>query len=183
MKRKSQVSIEYLILTGFIVLLVVVPSVVYLYSILNQNVYGVVTQQKVNDVGDRLLDTAKQMYFLGLYSKRIVDVDIPPNVERMYLATLDDGINKFYYLAVVIVDEDTQKFFFQSEVPITSKVTPPIVTTDTPLLDIKECADPGISCSFFNFEDFVTLPGKKRFKVETITENNDVKVAIIPLAD
>jgi uncharacterized protein (UPF0333 family) len=187
MLSKAQISIEYLILTGFIVLVIVIPAVIFLSSLANKSVYGTLSNQKATDLGNGLVDNAKQMYYLGLYSKKVVNYDVPQNVKRMFILDLNDSNGKEYYYIGLIVDDgkEVTKFFFPSEVPLTSDF--PAITIGN--LDpgysnisvyVNECA-PATSCVFYDFQAPVIHEGKKSFRIETIYSSiGDVKVSIIP---
>jgi len=181
MNRKGQVSIEYLILTGFIVLAIIVPSAIFLYSVTNQNVQGTLSNQKASDLGNGLVNDAKQMYYLGLYSNKIVEHDVPDNVKYMYVFELDDGANKYYYFGLIISDGKKESVYnFQSDVPLTSEVGTYVTTDDSAKSYIQECQAPGNTCNFFSFKDSPTKPGKKQFKIETKFDGGDVKSSITP---
>jgi uncharacterized protein (UPF0333 family) len=192
MFRKAQISIEYLILTGFILLIIIVPSVIFLYSFANKSVFGTVSTQKINDLGNGLVDNAKQMYYLGLYSKKVVSYDVPENVERFFILEINQSGTgeKYYYIGIIINNgKEVSKHFFLSDVPLMSSPLssdPNVAYVDN--LDsssyINECT-PWI-CTFYNFKNPVTHQGKKKFKLETMydsTSGNEVKVNIIPLID
>ena len=193
MVRKAQISLEYMILTGFILLVIIVPSAIFLFSFANKSVYGAVSTQEANGMGNGLVNNAKQMYFLGLYSKKTVSYDVPDNVKKFFILEMTQaGTGKKYYYIGIIIDngKDESKFFFPSEVPLMSAPLasdPNTLYVDT-ITDnsayINECT-PDI-CRFYNFIGSVTKPGKKQFKLETKYDSasgNEVKVNIIPLIE
>lgn len=192
MSKQAQISMEYLILTGFILLVIIVPSVFLLYSFANKSVYGAVSTQKASELGDGLVENAKQMYYLGLYSKKIVTYDVPDNVERFFILefTQPETGKKYYYISIIINDgKEVSKNFFPSDIPIMSTPLPSdpnseYVDNMDSSLYIDECTPS--NCMFYNFKDPVTHQGKKKFKLETkydITSGNEIKVNIIPIID
>jgi uncharacterized protein (UPF0333 family) len=191
MSGRAQISIEYLILTGFILLIVVVPSVIFLSSMANTSVSGTLSNQRINDLGNGLVDNAKQMYFLGLYSKKIVEYEVPQNVESIFIVEMTKDSEKYYYVGIIINNKkELVKAFFPSSVPLMSVPEPTdqnrfYVRTEDLSSYITECASPTI-CKFYNFVKPVTLPGKKKFKIETQYDvsgaaGNQVKVNIVPI--
>ena len=189
-KNKSQISIEYMILTGFVLLVIIVPSVFFLYSFANKGVGGTVQRQKTMDLGNGLVDNAKQMYYLGLYSKKNVEYDVPINVENMFIVeiidTAPDPYEYYYYFGLIVKEEVDKEYYFQSDVALTSDTKPPyntyIDTVDPGLLSLStECSS--YTCNFFNFNDPVIKEGKKTFKLETVMDGNFVKVAIVPIIE
>src|SRR4030066_1162756 len=124
--NKSQISVEYLILTGFLLLALIIPAAIFLYSIANQSVYGTVNAQKANDIGNGFVDNAKQVYYLGLYSKRIVEYDVPQSVWKMFIVEINQSGELHYYVGIILNDtKQGSKFFFQSNVPMAAENLPP----------------------------------------------------------
>ena len=189
LNKKSKISVEYLILTGFILLIIVVPSIIFLYSMANKSVYGTVNTQRAVDLGEGLVDNAKQMYYLGLYSKKIVEFNVPNNVGEFFIVELTESPSDdvHYYVGIIINNsKEVQKHFFESDVPLMSSVMGPygafVDQTNSPEPYISECSAPGNSCKFYNFRNPVTLPGKKRFKIETkmFPGTSEIGVMIVP---
>jgi Class III signal peptide len=186
MQRKAQISIEYLILTGFVLLMLVIPAVFFLSSLANKGVYGTVNTQKITDLGNGLVDSAKQMYYLGLYSKKIVDYDVPQNVEAMFLLEINKSGTLYYYVGVIIDDgKEQSKYLFPSRVPLMSETSSyvdydaGITITDY----VSECT-PTDPCHFYSFKSSAIKPGKKNYKVETkyvSPTSTEVRVSISPL--
>jgi hypothetical protein len=189
---KAQLSIEYMILTGFVLLIVVVPSVIFLSSLANKSVYGTITTQRTNELGNGIVDTAKQIYYLGIYSKKIVTYDVPNNAHKMFIMKMDKTgpAKTYYYFGLVLNDtKEAVKFFFPSEVPLMSDTAGPYAAyVDISDLSsyVSECTPPTTTtCSFYNFKGSVLKPGKKTFKIETKYEglSTEAKVSIVPLLD
>lgn len=190
MLRKAQISLEYMILTGFVLLVIIVPSAIFLFSFANKNVYGTLSSQKANDIGNGLIDSAKQMYYLGLYSKKEVSYEMPDRVKRFFILELTQSGTgkKFYYIGIIIDDnKEESKHFFSSEIPLMSDLDSAYVDDTPSSAYINECEPSfGNICRFYNFIDPVTKPGKKKFKIETKHDSageNEVKVSIIPLVN
>jgi hypothetical protein len=196
MRTKAQISIEYLILTGFILLIIVVPAAIFLSSMANKTVYGSLNTQRATDLGNGIVDNAKQMYYLGLYSKKIVDYYVPENVKKLFIVdlmeTLPSGaVKEYYYFGIIVYDsKEMSRNFFPSTIPLMSDITSSYVefidsTSGSAYTDISsyvpECSSPSMSCSFYSFIAPVTREGKKSFKIETRYDGNEVKASIIPL--
>jgi len=182
--RKGQVSIEYLILTGFIVLAIIIPSIIFLYSVTNNSVHGKITHQKTVDLGQGLVNDAKQVYYLGLYSNKVVEYDVPRNVQNMYVVEITKDSNKYYYFGLVLADgKTTAKFTFQSDIPIIAQSDKGHVSNLAPDPNpIDECSG---NCKFYTFVEPIKNAGKKKFKIETILDedDNEIKSVIIPVVD
>jgi uncharacterized protein (UPF0333 family) len=184
MPNKSQISIEYLILTGFILLVIIVPAAFFLSSLANKSVYGTLNTQRAMDLGYGLVDNAKQIYYLGLYSKKIVDYTVPQNVKKMFILDLNKDNKDYYYIGIIIDDgKEVSKNYFPSAIPLMSDASnyPDYVDTIDSSAYVDECLDASTTCSFYNFKGSVIREGKKSFKIETKYDGNEVKASIIPL--
>jgi uncharacterized protein (UPF0333 family) len=184
MPNKSQISIEYLILTGFILLVIIVPAAIFLSSLANKSVYGTLNTQRAMDLGNGLVDNAKQIYYLGLYSKKIVDYTVPQNVKKMFILDLNDGSKDYYYIGIIIDNgKEVSKNYFPSTIPLMSDASnyPDYVDTTDSSAYVDECLVSGTTCSFYNFKGAVIHEGKKSFKIETGYDADVVKASIIPL--
>lgn len=182
--KKGQISLEYIIITGFVVLAILVPSFLILFSSTNKNVQGTVNTQKVLDLGKGIINDVKQMYYLGLYSKKIVNYEIPQNVEEMFIVEIYDAItdSKYYYFGLVIKEKGGDKLYtFQSDIPIMSQEINDQVLKSSGNGAIKECQEPNNVCEYYNFIGFAKSPGLKKFKVETVYDSDMAKSKIIPV--
>jgi hypothetical protein len=181
-KRKCQISIEYLILTGFILLVIIIPSVYFLYTLTSESLGTQLKMQKVDELSNGLIENARYIYYLGLYSKKVVDYEMPSNVENMFIAELVKGPDKFYYIGIFIADENgnLKKNYFLSEVPIKSEIIPDLVDDISIANLIPECES--ATCSFYNFKDGFIERGNREFKLETVLDGNDIKVSITPIS-
>ncbi len=182
LQRSGQVSIEYLILTGFIVVVIILPAIFLLFSTYRGSVTGAINQQKVSELGNGLVNDAGQMYYLGLYSKKTATYQMPEGVTNMYLAKLTDLEGKtHYYLAIIVLSgKDTKRFLFEPKVPLTATGdyvydVPGSPGIDTPT-DISECGS--MVCSFLVFDKLAITPGTKQFVIETVLQEGAVKAAI-----
>lgn len=180
--RNAQISIEYLIVTGLVVALVIIPATLFFYSSSNRELAGSFSLQKANDLGNGIVTTAEQIYYLGPYSKKTRDFDIPRDLDKLYLARIVDGSDEYHYVVIVMQNGAQQDIlYYQSEVPLTSGISA-YVDTSLSHPEISECSAP-VSCSFHTFIEPITKRGVKTFKFETILEGNVAKAAITPLID
>lgn len=181
--KKGQISLEYLIITGFVVLAILVPTFLILFSSTNKSVYGTVNTQKAIDLGKGVINDAKQMYYLGLYSKKVVEYEVPQNVKHMFILELEhedpvtNDITIYYYFGLIMLETDGDKLYtFQSDIPLTSDDSNNYVVIGPNGAVVNECSNPENDCEFYSFIEYAKMPGLKRFKVETIYDSNDVMV-------
>jgi hypothetical protein len=117
------------------------------------------------------------------FSNKIVEYDIPNNVEHMYIMELEDStgpeVKYYYYFGIILYDgKERIVYNFQSDVPLFSDSANAYVDEGPePKPYIPECATH--TCSFYNFKDSPTKPGKKLFKVETLLDG-EIKSQITP---
>lgn len=180
LQRSGQVSIEYLILTGFIVVVIILPAIFLLFSTYRGSVTGSINQQKVSELGNGLVNDAEQMYYLGLYSKKTSTYQMPEGVTNMYVAELTDSDGKRHdYLAIIVLSgKGSQRFLFEPKVPLTATGDYVQIPAETEApTDISECGS--MTCSFLVFDKLAITPGAKQFVTETIIQEGVVKAAII----
>ena len=187
MPNKSQISVEYIILTAFILLVVIIPSSYLVFSLANDSVYGTINNQRAIDLGKGLIDSAKQIYYLGIYSKKTVDYDVPNNINRMFILKLEyiATAENYYYFGIIF--DDGKKItmqIFLSDVPILSEYSPLVDDSDSNSY-ITECATGEYDCTFYNFLKPVTNPGHKRFEIETKYDSDlgQSVVYIVPIIE
>ena len=80
MGRRGQISIEYVIIMGF-AMLITIPLIVIYYEHTNQTNDQVVTSQ-VDMIARKIVDNAESVYYLGEPSTTSIKVYMPDNVEE-----------------------------------------------------------------------------------------------------
>ena len=85
MSVKSQVSIEYLMIMGFVVVMTI-PLLVLYYTYTTNSRDEIITSQ-VNQIATRIVDAAESVYFLGEPSQTTIRVYIPNQIKG---ASLDN---------------------------------------------------------------------------------------------
>lgn len=187
MPDKAQISVEYMILTGFILLVIIIPSSYLVFSLANEGIYGTINNQQVIDLGKGLIESAKQMYYLGLYSKKTVDYEVPNYVNKMFILKLENiATNKNYYYFGIIFDDGkkVRKQIFLSDIPILSEYGVLIDDSNSDSY-INECTTGEYECVYYNFLKPITNPGHKKFKIETKYNNvlQQTVVYIVPIIE
>ena len=85
MSVKSQVSIEYLMIMGFVVVMTI-PLLVLYYTYTTNSRDEIITSQ-VNQIATRIVDATESVYFLGEPSQTTIRVYIPNQIKG---ASLDN---------------------------------------------------------------------------------------------
>lgn len=80
---RGQISVEYLIIIG-IALGILIPGVMFFYTYSQSN-EGSTTNAHLNDVGLRMVGTAKSTYAQGIGAWQTLEITLPPDVTRVYV--------------------------------------------------------------------------------------------------
>lgn len=86
MKKEAQVSVEYMLLIGFVTV-ITIPLVLIYHSFIQESDVEISSSQ-INQVAKKIVDAAESIYYLGEPSQTILRVNIPDNV---VLADLSAG--------------------------------------------------------------------------------------------
>jgi len=82
-EKNAQVSMEYVIIIGFI-LLITIPLIMIFYEHTSNTSYQVITSQ-VDMIAKKIVDSAESVYYLGEPSKTRIKVYMPENVEQVII--------------------------------------------------------------------------------------------------
>jgi len=80
---KSQVSVEYLMIMGFVTL-ITIPLVFLFYKYTAESSDEIITYQ-VNQIANKIVDAAESVYFLGKPSQTTIKVNIPNQIAEASL--------------------------------------------------------------------------------------------------
>jgi len=75
---KSQVSIEYLMIIGFVTI-ITIPLVFLFYKYTAESSDEIITYQ-INQIANKIVDAAETVYFLGKPSQTTIKVNIPNQI-------------------------------------------------------------------------------------------------------
>ena len=77
-KKEAQVSVEYLIIIGFVTL-ITIPLIIIYYTFTQESTDDINSVQ-IDQIGKKIVDAAESVYYLGEPSQTTIRVKIPPNV-------------------------------------------------------------------------------------------------------
>jgi len=83
-KERSQVSLEYMIIVGFSLLLIM--PVLVIYSMHKQDISDEISYNQARDIARMIADGAETVYFIGEKSCTTVRVSMPSNIESIGLS-------------------------------------------------------------------------------------------------
>ena len=118
-KRFAQISMEYIILTG-VVLMAIIPGL-YLFKNYVSSSSDRIVEQKVNQIATKMINTAEEMYYRGVPSKKVIKVNMPEEVVNLavYYNNTDNGDE--YYL-IFVIDTSTGRLNYQF--PVDTPILP-----------------------------------------------------------
>lgn len=116
MKRnKAQVSIEYLIIVGFVTFVVIGIMGIALYY--SGTMKGKIKENQINNFANKIISTAESVYYSGAPSKATISCYLPDNVKSITIGEYD-----------LIIEFSTSsginKIAFSSRVPISGALSP-----------------------------------------------------------
>lgn len=83
-RRRGQVAIEYLVLMGFVMLLIAPLLIVYYNQTTRIDIES--TDAMVKRASSQIVDAADTVYYLGAPSLRTITVDLPDHIESLSIS-------------------------------------------------------------------------------------------------
>ena len=77
-KKEAQVSIEYMMIIGFVTVITIPLVIIYHNFIQDSN--DEISSTQINQVAKKIIDAAESVYYLGEPSQTTLKVNIPDNV-------------------------------------------------------------------------------------------------------
>ncbi len=90
MKKKSQSSLEFLIILGIGFFFIAILGGVFL-QLYNQESDKLDSEQ-IQNIGDQLISTAEKVYFRGIGNKITVSANFPEEIENMSIHRIEDNV-------------------------------------------------------------------------------------------
>jgi uncharacterized protein (UPF0333 family) len=85
--RKSQISIEYLSILGFVlVILIFIITLSYIYS---RQIEDQIIVNQVDKIAKEIIDSAESVYYYGEPTKTTIRAYLPENIEQITITTND----------------------------------------------------------------------------------------------
>ncbi|MFA5174470.1 MAG: hypothetical protein WC438_04790 [Candidatus Pacearchaeota archaeon] len=107
--KKSQVSIEYIIIMGFVTIVIIgLLGIAFVYS---GSIKDRLKMTQINNFGNKIISTAESVFYYGEPSKATISVYLPENVEQIEIS---ENTLFITYQGSSGID----KIAFSSEVPI-----------------------------------------------------------------
>ena len=82
-KKSGQIAIEYMIMVGF-VLAIILPLIILFYTE-SDNISVQVRSQQLRSIGERIVDKAESVYYLGEPTRITIKIRMPGGVQNVTL--------------------------------------------------------------------------------------------------
>ena len=168
--RRAQLSIEYLIVLGVVLLLIVVPAAVFLTSFTQESVGERVSQDQLDRLGEGITTSAEHVYYLGLYSQRTTTLPIPRGIQEAHIIHVEQSNRDVYYLRLTRTRNEAQEIrYYQTRAPIYPAGNYTGIQGNP--FGINACVSE--ICYNWELEDF-TNPGSRTFQFVHVKQGVDI---------
>jgi len=117
MKKRGQVAMEYLLMLS-VALMLILPGL-YLFRNYVFESNDQIIGRRLSEVSSLVLTKARKMYYYGPPSKSVIPVEMPSQLENMYILAIPD--NEEYYLVYSYAGSKGQtRLEYVSDVPLDS---------------------------------------------------------------
>jgi hypothetical protein len=111
MKKRGQVSFEYLIIMGFVTFIIIgVLSIAFFYS---NNVKDRIKINQVTNYANKIISTSESIFYAGYPSKATITGYLPENINSIEINSAEDSI-----IIAIQTSSGVAKISFSSNVPI-----------------------------------------------------------------
>jgi uncharacterized protein (UPF0333 family) len=115
MKKKGQVSIEYLIVMGFVTFILIgVLSLAFFYS---NNIKDRIKINEITNYANKIISTSESIFYAGYPSKTTITCHLPENVNSIEINSAEDSI-----IISIQTSSGISKTSFSSNVPISGSL-------------------------------------------------------------
>ena len=99
MNKRGQISVEYIMIIA-VSLMILLPGIFFLRGYVFESNDNLL-YSRIDEISNTVLGRATKMHFYGPQSKSIVEIDMPPSVDLMYIVSVPT--NNEYYLAYTLL--------------------------------------------------------------------------------
>jgi hypothetical protein len=157
-RTKSQTTVEFVLLVSAVLMfMLIVLFVVANYALKSGED---ITASQLNQIGWKMVDQSREIFYLGLFSREIISVNFPEGVNSFSTLNFQnetDGSWESYLIINYQKGKDLVNMTFPSEVPL-------LTGSCTSTLGCL----PGITCLECSFGPTAYSAGRKDLKLECI---------------
>jgi hypothetical protein len=114
-KRQAQIAMEYILIVT-IALLIIIPGI-YLFRTYAVQSSDMIVDTRLADISTQILEKAQKMYYYGPPSRTGVKVEMPSQINAMYILSVGRG-NESYLVFNFLGSSGEKKLIYESEVPL-----------------------------------------------------------------
>ena len=115
MKKRSQISVEFVMIIA-IGLIIILPGI-YLFRNYVFESNDALLKSRVTEISTQILSKARVMYYYGPPSKTTYEIEMPPQVNNMYLLSVPDN-NEYYLVINILASTGPEDLYYESEIPL-----------------------------------------------------------------
>ena len=134
MKSRAQISVEYLIIIGFIFAILIPGTYLFYTNTLRQS--DEATSDVINKIGNEVVNSAKSMYFVGERSWVTLEVVFPETVVDYYILDATE------FVVVYDTQEGRTESVFFSDINMSGPINRSDFQTDPPYTNSNITTNP-----------------------------------------
>ena len=172
--NRSQSATEFMILIAA-VLLIFLP-LFYIFTHYGLQSGTEMTSAKVIEIGNKLTLEAREIYFLGLWSKEILTINVPEgitNMHTLYIIDASSNSEQYYLIINYTRNADTIEVTIPAEIPIVSDQCSNLANANCPL-----GVGAGYDCLKCNLNRLAYTQGTRDIKLEAFDSTVIGKLAV-----
>jgi hypothetical protein len=156
MKKRGQIAMEYILIVA-ITLSIIIGGAYFFRSYAFES-SDKILEMRVSEVASQILNKARKMHYYGEPSRSVATVEMPPQIENMFVARHAGSFGMEYNLGfTMITSTGALDILFRSDVPLHA--------TGTCIPEPESCtAAVGYTCNCFPASFFTQ--GVKHFRIE-----------------
>jgi len=117
--KRGQVAIEYLMITGFVMILLI-PTIYFLFSYTN-SARDDVARSQIDEIGHQIIANAESAFYFGKNSRITTKVTLPDGIDKMsLLCTYPSPTREFHRRCELVISHKGSESVFPSRVPVIS---------------------------------------------------------------
>ncbi|MBN2368610.1 hypothetical protein JXC34_06320 [Candidatus Woesearchaeota archaeon] len=126
---RAQIAMEYILIASLSLMILLGGAYFFRNYALESN--DMVLQKRLGDVSNQILTKARKIYYYGPPSKSVLNVEMPPQIDSMFVLTT--ASQDEYHLGFrVLTSAGPKEFIFESDVPLEIEETIDCTTVGSP---------------------------------------------------
>jgi hypothetical protein len=162
--RRSQTSMEFVLIISLFLFVMMIA--IYLISDVLFVSHDDIRLTQMNGVGQNVVDEARDVHYLGLFSQEIMSVNMPEGIVQMRSITFMTAEEEHYLVAMIEAKGERFNLTFPSEVPLLTGSCNEYFCTGTTV------------CRVCEFQPDLYSAGRKDIRLESVIKDGVYAVNI-----